>query len=83
MIRKEDISSQDICSQFNLTYHTVNHYTNLGLLKVVHKQKNQRFYDSQEVRERLSKIAELAVQGYPLQLISKTLNGTVVKNELL
>jgi DNA-binding transcriptional MerR regulator len=83
MIREESISPQDICSQFHLTYHTVNHYTNLGLLKVVTKQKNRRLYDSREVRERLSKIAELALQGYPLQLISKTLDGALVKHELL
>ena len=74
MIREENISPQDICSQFNLTYHTVNHYTNLGLLKVVVKRKNQRLYDAREVRERLSRIEGLALQGYPLQLISKTLN---------
>ena len=83
MILEESISSQDICTQFNLTYHTVNHYTNLGLLKVVTKQKNRRLYDAHEVRERISKIAELALQGYPLQLISKTLNGATAKHELL
>ena len=83
MIREDRISPQGICSQFNLTYHAVNHYTNLGLLKVVTKQKNQRFYDAREVRERLSKIAALALQGYPLQLISKTLNGELAKYELL
>jgi DNA-binding transcriptional MerR regulator len=83
MIRKEVLSPQGICAQFNLTYHTVNHYTNLGLLKVVLKQKNRRLYDAREVRERLSKIEGLALQGYPLQLISKTLNEGQAKHELL
>ncbi|MFH0983902.1 MAG: MerR family transcriptional regulator [Candidatus Omnitrophota bacterium] len=83
MIKNEGISPQDICAQFNLTYHTVNHYTNLGLLKVVIKRRNRRLYDAREVRERLSKIEGLALQGYPLQLISKTLNEAQAKHELL
>ena len=65
------INIKDISKKFNLTSYTINHYTNLGLLKVVMKNKNRRFYDESEVVYKLKKIAELITEGYPLQLIRK------------
>ena len=69
------IAIKEICQKNNITPFTINHYTNLGLLKVVAKKGNRRLYDASEVGRRLKVIPELISQGYPLQLISKKLNN--------
>ena len=68
---------KEISKKFNITPYTINHYTNLGLLKVVTKNKNKRLYDESEVVYRLKTIAKLMAEGYPLQLIRKRLNKEV------
>ena len=68
------ITIKEIAEKFNITPYTINHYTNLGLLKVVMKNKNKRLYDANEVTHRLRTIANLMSEGYPLQLIAKKLN---------
>ena len=72
---KEPITIKELARKFNLTVYTINHYTNLGLLRVVDRKRNKRLYNEEDVKYRLGKIAELISQGYPLQLISKKLNG--------
>lgn len=69
------ISTQDIVRRYSIPYSTVNHYTMVGLLAVIDRKKNVRFYNEVEVRERLKKIAELRSKGYPLHLIQKELNN--------
>lgn len=69
------ISTQEIVRRHNIPYSTVNHYTMVGLLAVIDRKKNVRFYNEVEVRERLKKIAELRSKGYPLHLIQKELNN--------
>ena len=70
------ISAKDIIKKYQITYQTVNHYTNFGLLHVVTKKGNVRFYDGSRIKERLIKIGRLVGEGYPLRLISKMLNGS-------
>jgi DNA-binding transcriptional MerR regulator len=67
------ILAKEIALKFHIPYHTVNHYTNLGLLSVVRRRGNRRLYDEDEVRLQLSKIAKLSNEGYPLSLIRKEL----------
>ncbi len=69
------ISAQDIVNKYQITYQTVNHYTNFGLLHVVTKKGNVRMYNAQKVKQRLTKIAQLIGEGYPLRLIRKQLEG--------
>ena len=69
------ISAKDIVGTFDVTYQTVNHYTDFGLLPVSAKRGNVRFYDRGVVTERLRKIRSLAQDGYSLRLIRKTLIG--------
>ena len=69
------MTAKDIIGKFNITFQTVNHYTNLGLLTVVTKKGNVRIYDEGEVKERLSKVAEMVSEGYSLRLIRKKLIG--------
>ena len=71
------INIKDISRKFNVTPYTINHYTNLGLLKVVMKNKNRRFYDEADVAYKLKTILSLISEGYPLQLIRKRFDKEV------
>ncbi|MEE8360014.1 MAG: helix-turn-helix domain-containing protein [Candidatus Omnitrophota bacterium] len=69
------LSVKEIMKIFKLSYQTVNHYTDFGLLPVPQKRGNVRFYDKRLVESRLKKIKELLVEGYSLRLIRKKLIG--------
>lgn len=69
------ISAKDISKTYQITYQTVNHYTDLGLLPVAGKKGNVRFYNSPVVEKRLKEIKGLAKEGYSLRLIRKKLIG--------
>ncbi|MBL7069663.1 MAG: MerR family transcriptional regulator [Candidatus Omnitrophica bacterium] len=69
------ISAKAIIEKHKISYQTINHYTNFGLLDVVTKSGNVRMYDDAQVKERLAKIAELVSEGYSLRLIRKKLIG--------
>ncbi|MDD5130337.1 MAG: helix-turn-helix domain-containing protein [Candidatus Omnitrophica bacterium] len=67
------ITAKEIMREFEVSYQIVNHYTNFGLLPVVIKKANIRYYDRDTVKGRLKKIRELMQQGYSLSLIRKKL----------
>ncbi|MFC1658260.1 MerR family transcriptional regulator [Candidatus Omnitrophota bacterium] len=69
------ISAKEIVDRFRISYQTVNHYTDFGLLQVAFKEGNIRFYDKNEVKARLLKITKLAGEGYSLRLIRRKLIG--------
>lgn len=69
------ISAKEIVDRFQISYQTVNHYTDFGLLQVAFKKGNVRFYNKNEVKVRLTKIAKLAGEGYSLRLIRRKLIG--------
>lgn len=69
------LSVKEIMKQFKISYQTVNHYTDFGLLPVPQKRGNVRFYDKRLVGSRLKKIKELLSEGYSLRLIRKRLIG--------
>jgi DNA-binding transcriptional MerR regulator len=69
------ISVKDIINKYHISYQTVNHYTDLGLISVALKKGNTRFYDADQVRKRLSVITRLASEGYSLYLIRRKLLG--------
>ena len=69
------ISAKEITSKYNISYQTVNHYTDFGLLPMLIKKGNIRFYDNSQVRSRLSRIIKLAREGYSLRLIRRKLTG--------
>ena len=71
MEKNENISAIEITRKFKISYQTVNHYTNLGLLTVRKRKGNGRFYSESEVRERLDKVNKLKNEGYPLRIICK------------
>jgi DNA-binding transcriptional MerR regulator len=69
------ISAKGIVLAYNISYHAVNHYTDFGLLPLLYKKGNERFYDKTLVRQRLNTITKLAREGYSLRLIRKKLIG--------
>ena len=69
------VTAKEIVGKFDITFQTVNHYTNFGLLSVITKKGNVRMYSAKEVKERLAKISELVAEGYSLRLIHKKLVG--------
>jgi DNA-binding transcriptional MerR regulator len=69
------ISAKDIIAKYHLTYQTINYYTDFGLLSMVCKKGNVRYYDGAQVRFRLAKIIKLSREGYSLRLIRRELVG--------
>jgi len=67
------ISAKEITSKYGISYQTVNHYTDFGLLSLVFKKGNIRFYDACQVRYRLNRIIKLQREGYSLRLIRRKL----------
>jgi DNA-binding transcriptional MerR regulator len=69
------ISAKEIVDTFHITYQTVNHYTDFGLLAVLGKKGNVRFYDRATVSRRIKEIQAMTEEGYSLRLIRKRLIG--------
>jgi DNA-binding transcriptional MerR regulator len=65
------LSAQDISRQFKLAYPTINYYTDLGLLPIVKREGNRRLYSGRQIKERLTRIARMTNEGYPLRLICR------------
>ena len=68
-MQKTMISPREISRKFNVSYQTINHYTNLGILVVRRRKGNGRLYDEQEVKRAFRRVNELKNVGYPLRLI--------------
>ena len=73
--RNKLIAARTIMDRYNISYQTVNHYTDFGLLPVSAKKGNARFYNKIVVDERMKKIKKLREEGYSLRLIRKKLIG--------
>ncbi len=71
MKKEKNISAVEVSKRFNISYQTVNHYTNLGLLIVRKREGNGRLYLESEVNSRLKRIGQLKNEGYPLRIIRK------------
>ena len=71
------LTAQDVVQKFNISYQTLNHYTNFGLLNAVKRRGlgNKRLYTESEVRKNLNKIDELKTKGYPLKAIAQIINN--------
>jgi len=63
------ISPVEITKIHNISYQTINYYTNLGLLMVKKRDGNFRLYDPRQVSSCLKKVDDLKSQGYSLKLI--------------
>ena len=74
------ITAMDVVRKFRISYQTLNHYTNFGLLNAVKKRGlgNKRLYSESEVTENLERIDELKEKGYPLKIIVDILKNKAV-----
>jgi DNA-binding transcriptional MerR regulator len=70
-----NISVKEIMKRYKLSYQTVNHYTDFGLLPVPQKKGNVRFYDRRMVEKRIKDIRSFMGEGYSLRLIRKKIVG--------
>ncbi len=68
------ITAKEIMREFSVSYQIVNHYTNFGLLPVIKKEANIRYYDKRTIKSRIKQIRELMQQGYSLSLIRRKLD---------
>lgn len=73
----EEATASKIRERLNISYATINHYTNLGLFLVVKRSGNKRIYSLSEVEIRYGLISKLANEGYPLCLIRKKLTEEI------
>lgn len=69
------LSAKDIMKKYSLSYQTINHYTDFGILPVLVKRGNVRFYDKRVVEKRIKRTRELMSEGYSLRLIHKKLTS--------
>ena len=69
------LSAKDIMKKYSLSYQTINHYTDFGILPVMVKRGNVRFYDKRVVEKRIKRTRELMSEGYSLRLIHKKLTS--------
>jgi len=74
-MKKSVIPAKEAVNKYKISYHTLNYYTTIGLLRVLKKEGNIRFYDASEIKKRLAVIFRLSKEGYPLRLIRKKLSG--------
>ena len=72
------IVADDIVNKHKISYQTVNHYTNFGLLTISARKGNVRLYDKDVVSKRLKRIKSLMNEGYTLRLIQKKILGNKV-----
>ena len=73
--RSRVLSALELVRKFDISYQTLNHYTNLGLLRHASRKGIRRFYRQEDVKKRLRKIEALQNKGYPLRLIAERLRG--------
>ncbi len=71
----DHLTAKDLAKKYKVNYPTVNYYTDIGLLSIVRRQGNRRYYSDKEVRARLETITQMANEGYPLRLIRKKILG--------
>ena len=72
-INQKLISAKDIALKLDISYPTINHYTNLGFISVIKRKGNKRLYEEREVLATLQRISQLKDDGYPLRLIRRML----------
>lgn len=73
--KNEMISAKEIMNKYLISYQKLNHYTDLGLLPILLKMGNVRYYNKAIVDKRIKKTRVFAKEGYSLRLIRKKLVG--------
>ena len=67
-------SAKDLAQLMDISYATINNYTDMGLLEVVVKDRRVRMYDLEKAKVRLTQVVKLISEGYTLRVIRKLLS---------
>jgi DNA-binding transcriptional MerR regulator len=68
-------TAKEIAGKYDVSYQTINRYSDAGLLNVAFKKGNVRYYDRLHIQRRLVQISRLTRDGYSLNLIRKKILG--------
>jgi DNA-binding transcriptional MerR regulator len=68
-----EITAKELARLTGETYHTIDHWTDMRILKVKRIHGRKRYYDREESTKRCKKIRELQNQKYGLELIGREL----------
>lgn len=63
------ISAIGIVEKYNISYQTLNYYSNLDLIDVAETEGRKRLFDEEEIKKRLTEIKALKIKGYSLKAI--------------
>lgn len=64
----------DLARETGISKHSIYHYMKIGLIEESYRSPNNYcFFDEREL-EKIKRIRELRLEGYPLKLIQKKLN---------
>ncbi len=70
---KRIISAVALVKKLDISYQTLNYYTNIGLLEMAGRKGRTRFYNEDDVVDRLERIKALQNKGYTLRLINEAI----------
>ncbi|MDD5347104.1 MAG: MerR family transcriptional regulator [Candidatus Omnitrophica bacterium] len=68
-------TAKEIAKKYDLSYQTINRYSDAGLLHVAFKKGNIRYFERQRTEKRMAHIIHMTRDGYSLLLIRKKLVG--------
>jgi len=63
------ISAIGIVEKYNISYQTLNYYSNLDLIDVAETEGRRRLFDEEAIKKRLAEIKALKIKGYSLKAI--------------
>jgi len=63
------ISAIKIVEKYNISYQTLNYYSNLDLIDVAETEGRKRLFDEEAIKKRLAEIKALKIKGYSLKAI--------------
>ena len=69
------ITAKEIAGKYEVSYQTINRYSDAGLLNVAFKKGNVRFYERLHIQRRLIQISRMTRDGYSFVLIRKKILG--------
>lgn len=70
----------DLVRQTGISKHSIYHYMKIGLIEESYRAPNNYCFFNEYELEKLKRIKELRLEGYPLKLIGKKLNEEFIPN---
>ena len=77
-LKSDLVTVQELAKAFGVSVATVDHYVDMGLLKITKRQGTQRLFDRSICCERIKMIQELLSKGILLKEIRQQINGTQI-----